>query len=592
MSARRQRQPDTMMLSLLWGALWGVALGMWLLAPRIVAEHHVRFESLDQRILFMLALAAMFAVLGGFLLLISGFVLIIIDSRFGPFVDRRWAYALGGAVLLVVVYALNSFLIYWITFRRLEEFWLPSRLLAAGKIVGIAVAGAAIAAVAAMRIYKWITGRPTLASTRAFAFGLVGVAVVGAAVASTAGSDGSSSQPAETLKPIAGQNDAPPLLFLGIDGASWRVLMPEMENGSAPTLRRLVDAGNSGTMEALWPPHWSGAAWGAILTGLPREVTGVYEDLAAHVNGLPPFQIHLANNFLLNPVYSLRAFLSASGVIKPMLHPRSMLNGKPVWEWLHDAGVDTAVVRFRFTFPPAGRANVAISDRVGFDGWERLGVPRDPIPEAVTPADRADELLAPFRTETPADAALFDSLLPPQDRVRPSDSLNDPIVALRTAADIDDRTFDATERILQRNPTQPFLGVYIAGLDAVEHAFWQYRFPDDYGEGRPDAADIARLNEVLPRYLRYVDGRISRLLALYAQPPNVVIVSDHGHGPTTTSTDWRGWHTKEAIVIASGPSVAKQEVPIRASYYDVLPTLLGLRGFERPASARGRSFVE
>src|SRR5262249_30553801 len=152
-----------------------------------------------------------------------------------------------------------------------------------------------------------------------------------------------------------------------------------------------------GTVEALWPPYWSGAAWAAILSGRPREVNGVYEDIAAEAPGLPPFQIPIAASLELNPIYSIRSLLIGTGVITAMMPPRAILRGRPVWELLHDAGVDSAVVRFRFTNPPGTQANLMISDAVGYDEWERLGVRRDPRPEAVGPASRADELLAPFR---------------------------------------------------------------------------------------------------------------------------------------------------------------------------------------------------
>ena len=577
----RQRQPDATVLSLWWGVLWGVALGMWILAPPILNEHHMYVESLGQRVVVMLVLAAIFALLGGFLVLVSGFGLAVIEAVAGTFADRRWAYALAGGPLLIIAYSLDSVLVHWATFRNVDSVW---------SLTGVAT-GAAAAVFVVIKAYTWMTRRDRQVSTTRFAYGLAGAAVVGAIVAAATAPRLPPLQTVQALKPLPGVDDSPPLLFVGIDGASWRVLRPEIENGSAPTLRRLLEHGAHGTMEALWPPHWSGAAWGAILTGLPREVTGVYEDLVATAPGLPPFQLPMASSFLLGPVYSLRSFLMAVDLIEPSIHSRSMINGTPVWEWLHSAGVDTAVVRFRFTYPPAGRASLVISDRIGYDGWERLGVPRDPVVDAVTPADRAAELLAPFTPQTPPNRSLFDQLLPEQDRVRPRDSFRDPIEELQIAADIDERTFDASERIVERNPAQPFLGVYIAGLDAVEHAFWQYRFPDDYSEDRPDAVDVARLKDVLPRYVRYLDRRLGSLLAHYKQPPNIVIVSDHGFGPTTSSTDWRGWHAKEAIVVAAGPSIPPQATSLRVSYYDVVPTLLALRGLDRPASLRGRSFV-
>ena len=232
-----------------------------------------------------------------------------------------------------------------------------------------------------------------------------------------------------------------------------------------------------------------------------------------------------------------------------------------------------------------------MSDWVGRDQWENLGVERPTGEETVTPANRADELLAPFRSEAPLDPELFGKLLPGSAPQKPADALLDPIKELRIASDIDDRTFAVSETILKKNPRQSFLAVYIGGLDSVEHAFWQYRFPEDYPDDPPAKHDIERLGPVVDRYVRYFDRRLQRLLDLYATPPNVLIVSDHGHGRATTIAGWRGWHTKEGILLAAGPSVPHRAGRIHVSYYDVLPTVVRLKGFHYPQSLGGRSVV-
>ena len=83
-------------------------------------------------------------------------------------------------------------------------------------------------------------------------------------------------------------------------------------------------------MEAQWPPYyWSGAAWAAIVTGLPRELTGVYEDLAASAPGLPLFQAPLGQVLRLNPLYSIRSLLVHSGIVSLTPPPRSLLKATP-----------------------------------------------------------------------------------------------------------------------------------------------------------------------------------------------------------------------------------------------------------------------
>ena len=583
--ARRSSQPDVALLAVGWGMLWGVALGFWLLAPEIVDAHRIQIETLGQRVVLTLALTFIFAALGGFLTLIAGLALAGIEAAIaGPFRDRTWAYGLFGGVLLVVAYTLDSILIHWTNFHSLDDLRRVQSSLAAF------IASCVVASVVLGIVYRKVTTRFRSLRPRALAWTLAGLAVTGAVALALRSAALLPAPDIGALRARQPQRDDVPLLFVGIDGATWRLLQPAIEGGTAPTLRALADRGTTGTVEALWPPYWSGAAWAAILTGLPREVTGVYEDLAGIAPGLPPFQIPIVVSLRLNPIYSVRSLLAASGVIEPALPPRSLLRGKPVWELLHDAGVDTAVVRFRFTHPPAAQMGVTISDRVGNDGWTLLGVRRDPVPEAVTPASRADELLAPFKPQA-RDADLFQRLLPTADLHQPADALLDPFEQLRISSDIDTRTFEVSERIVRTSPAQPFLAVYFAGLDSVEHAFWQYRFPGDYTQNPPAPADVERLGAVLDRYVRYIDDRLGQLLALYSQPPNVLIVSDHGHGATTFSTAWRGWHERDGVFLASGPSIPHDVGPRTVSYYDIVPTIAALKGFEAPEQLTGRAVV-
>jgi predicted AlkP superfamily phosphohydrolase/phosphomutase len=359
-----------------------------------------------------------------------------------------------------------------------------------------------------------------------------------------------------------------------------------MDRGLAPTFRSLRDRGTSGDVEALWPPYWSGAAWGSILTGLPREATGVYEDLGGVAPGLSPFQVPLLSSFKLNPIYTARSLLRAARMIDYVPPPRALLRGKPVWQLLHEAGVNSAVIRFRFTYPPTDQADVMVSDWIGSDPWEEMGVRHLNTPDTVAPASLAQELLAPFRPESAA-PTLFSRLVPGPEPRQPADAILDPFAHIRAAADVDERSFQASMVVLRHNPRQPFLAVYIGGLDSAEHAFWQYRFPEDFTSNLPAAEDVKRFAPVIDRYVQFVDERLKMLLAQYDAEPNIVVVSDHGHGASTILGGWRGWHTRTGVFLAAGPSVPKTDVRLKVSYYDIVPTLASLKGLQKSSGLRG-----
>jgi hypothetical protein len=576
------KQTDPSLLAPAWGALWGIALGTWALIPDVISAHQIRPAGAAQWTLLLISLVLILAVLGTFLAFVGGFVLALVEQfTVGRFRDRVWAYGLFTGILVIIGYGLEDFIIHLVTFRSFDALNFYSN--DTTRIV--LFASLALAALAV--VYRLIT--TPLRRVEPVVLTLV-LAAVGATGAVAAIPRSRVNQlPSADVTPLRNTGTKTtdvPLLFIGLDGAAWRVLQPAMDRGLAPTFRALLERGTSGNVEALWPPYWSGAAWASILTGQPRETTGVYEDLAAIAPGLPPFQIALLSSFKLNPIYTVRAYLQAAGVVQVVPPPRALLNGKPVWQLLHEAGVDTAVVRFRFTYPPTDQSDIMVSDWIGNDSWEELGVKQHTTPDTVAPASLANQLLARFQPET-ADPNLFERLIPGPLPKKLPDSVLDPFAHVRSSADVDERAFQISTDLLKRNPNQPFLAVYIGGLDAAEHAFWQYRFPDDYRSNRPSAADVKRFSPVIDRYVQYVDERLGNLLALYHQEPNVVIVSDHGHGASALPTGWRGWHTKEGIFVAAGPSIPKTTGRVPVSYYDILPTLVSLKGFDKPSGLRG-----
>jgi hypothetical protein len=251
----------------------------------------MRIESSAQWGALLFGLVVIFALIGAFLGFVGGFILMVIEQlALGGFRDRVCAYALLTSVVVVAGYGLQDYTIEMATYRSLR---VPAALypdeVKALALLAIAVAACAIGA------YSMVTRsenrlRPTLLVFALLAAGATGA---GAAVSRTA-VERVPNAPTGTLLRHDGARAEIPLLFVGIDGATWRVLEPLMQSGAAPTLRSIRDRGTYGDIEALWPPYWSGAAWASILTGLPRESTGVYEDLAAVAPGLPPFEVSLS----------------------------------------------------------------------------------------------------------------------------------------------------------------------------------------------------------------------------------------------------------------------------------------------------------
>jgi predicted AlkP superfamily phosphohydrolase/phosphomutase len=383
---------------------------------------------------------------------------------------------------------------------------------------------------------------------------------------------------------------AAPLLFIGLDGGNWRTLQPLLDSGRLPILKGLIDQGVSGIVEAQWPPYWSGPTWAAILTGHPREATGVHEDLSIVAPGLPVFDLPLEWRPALNPVFVFEYWLLRAGLIDAVPTPRQVVKRELVWKRLTDVGIRTAVVRFPFTYPATGQASVVVSNRVVRDLWDYLAVRRGDMDQLAWPPERRAQLLAEYEPSADVDRSLFATILGRDDWPHPVDAVIDPVVVLRRMLDESQRTFNVAEKILSDDPTLDLMMVHIVAHDSIGHAFWQYRFPEDF-EFPPSAADVAALGPVIDRYLEFFDRRIGDLISRFPTNPNVIVVSDHGHEAARIRTPWKGWHSDEGVFIAGGPNVAHAQSVLKVSYYDIAPTMFLLLNVAQPSDLSGTARV-
>src|SRR3954466_2921664 len=56
------------------------------------------------------------------------------------------------------------------------------------------------------------------------------------------------------------------VFVLGLDGATWDVLRPLVDQGALPHLTRLMEQGAAGTLRSVFPPL-SPVAWTGVMTG-------------------------------------------------------------------------------------------------------------------------------------------------------------------------------------------------------------------------------------------------------------------------------------------------------------------------------------
>jgi hypothetical protein len=380
------------------------------------------------------------------------------------------------------------------------------------------------------------------------------------------------------------------LLVIGIDGGAWHVISPLVQKGKLPTFDSLMRSGVHGDVQALWPPYWSIAAWAAIITGHRRRDVGVYGDLQVHVAGLPPFQSPMDLEPRQLPLTALEYVLASRNMIRVEVPGRESLRLPPVWEMLDRSGVKTAVIRFNFTHPAAGQAAFVVSNRAMADMWRHVGV-RDPDrSQLVSPVSRTEDLLAPFSPEWDWDSTALEKVLPDRSWPKPPDATVDPVRTLRGALRFDDATVIAASQLIVSEPAIEVMFVHFGGVDTIEHTFWQYRFPEEF-KNKPAQADVAALGGVIDRYMEFIDSGLAKIIASFPETPNVLIVSDHGQAAREDGVPFKGWHTSPGIFVAAGPDIGHRKDRLDVSYFDIVPTILELKGLSRPSDLSGKALL-
>jgi hypothetical protein len=377
-----------------------------------------------------------------------------------------------------------------------------------------------------------------------------------------------------------------PLLLLGIDGATWKLLDPLIAEGALPNFARVVAAGSRGPLKT-YEPTLSPLIWTTIATGVGPRVHGI-EGFVAEIPGTGETAIVTSN---LRRVDALWNILSAQGTTVGVIgwwatYPAEEVNGFVISDQANDLRRDNYRI--------AGHLKVDEKSRAAGD------------PRAVWPPELGAEVASALELDpriSREELARFFALPEGRDDLLSQPLGNDEdILSIFKFAYLIDKSFaEAGLRALaDKHPT--FAAVYLNGLDAAEHHFWRFMEPQAFRS--VPASDVARYEDVIRNYYVYVDEVLGRLLELYPlDRAAVVLVSDHGQGPNAAydpgSSDHfnrvcSGTHEKapDGVIVMAGADVARGVDLTGATVFDAAPTVLALLGSPVGEEMPGRPLAQ
>jgi predicted AlkP superfamily phosphohydrolase/phosphomutase len=270
---------------------------------------------------------------------------------------------------------------------------------------------------------------------------------------------------------------------LGLDGATWEVLRPLVQEGHLPRLARLMEHGAAGTLRSVFPPL-SPVAWTAVMTGKNSGKHGIFEFLES------------AHNPLGGRVNSSRT-----------------IQAELLWEI-------------------AGRHG-----KVSVTGGVPLSYPPRPAPgfflgDFLSPADAPDFA---------SDPSLFAELQRAVGPYRPwSTAVHDGNREAETLADLTsflDLHLRAVRFLLKRCEWDLFLYNLMA-IDRIQHELWHTWDPHHPAAQR---RDLSAVREGSIQFWKRLDEGIGAIVDELPADTALLLLSDHGFGPIAWYVNFNIW---------------------------------------------------
>lgn len=268
------------------------------------------------------------------------------------------------------------------------------------------------------------------------------------------------------------------LLIVGLDAATLDLINPWIEEGKLPNIARLMSAGVSGRLASILPPV-TPPAWTSFMTGKNPGKHGIFE-----------FMEMPSDSYTLH-------YLDATS-----------RRAKTVWRMLNDAGYTVGTLNIPFTYPPEH-----------LDGFQVSGMstPSEESPFVYPPELRRE--LEGCLGKLRLDPRFLGFMSTDSRRRQVIDDMKK----------LDDQWLRASLYLIEKHPADVMMFTFMS-IDTVQHHFWQFMDPAHHYH---DASVALEFGDAIFRVYQWLDQAVARILEKIPHDTPVLVVSDHGGGPTS-----------------------------------------------------------
>jgi predicted AlkP superfamily phosphohydrolase/phosphomutase len=267
----------------------------------------------------------------------------------------------------------------------------------------------------------------------------------------------------------------PKTMLLGIDGGTWDLILPWVDQGRLPHFSMLLKEGAWGSLQSTLPPV-TAPAWTSFLTGKNPGQHGLYDffEIDPDTYGI---QYSSASSRKAKTIWRILSDRGKRvGVVNvPMTYPPEQVNGFMI------SGMDTPDEDSPFIYPPSLKEEI----------WKEVGAIRLDIHH-----------LGNMNSDRKREKVLRELIAQEKSR------------------------FKLILYLLEKHPVDVFMMVFNA-IDQVQHHFWHYMDPRHFSL---DEKGVKGFGTAIFRLYQCIDEIIGLLLKVLPAETTLMLMSDHGFG--------------------------------------------------------------
>jgi len=301
-------------------------------------------------------------------------------------------------------------------------------------------------------------------------------------------------------------------LLIGLDGATFSVLDPLMEQGVMPFLKSFFETGVRAGLRTIVPPL-TPPAWTSLMTGRTPGQHGVFDFFRMD-----------------SPVTRHIRFFNANDV-----------QCETIWSLASAGGLRTTTINFPAMFPPPHISGYVVP---GWVPWKQLRLacwPEGLFDKLKTiPGFNQRELAMDIKLEEKATEGISDHL-----ELGPWIELH---------ARREQNLFQVLKHLSLEDPSE-LTAVLFDGVDKLQHLGWRFLRPED---DKPLTEDWEfEIRKLCLNYFSCVDNLLRQMCELAGPEATVVIASDHGFGPTYDVLHINTWLEQHGYLAWSDAAAAR-----------------------------------